>query len=102
MSPKAFLFPPAIVAPALLGLLSIYLAVTVTRWALLSLPFIYLGSVCASPNLNLADGCLVVVASVLGLVVLAVEKPAGLAILVSSLASWLFSSIEKIFRGRWI
>ena len=49
------------------------------------LPFIWLGSVCAQPNLNLANGCLAYLAMLVGVGVTALCRPLGIAILAESL-----------------
>ncbi|GHU10395.1 hypothetical protein FACS1894185_1760 [Betaproteobacteria bacterium] len=50
--PTAYLFRPAIVVPVLLSTGAVALAATINVWALVALPCIALGSVCAAPNLN--------------------------------------------------
>ncbi len=89
---------PSIVAPVLLGLAAVYFAVTKDLWMLAALPFIALGSVCSAPNLNLADGFLVVVSALIGLVLSCIFEPLGVAILAGSAAGWLGGAVEKRIR----
>ena len=67
-------------------------------WLLLGVPLIYLGWVSASPNLNLANGCLPQVvfgASILGMFVFGRDSlPIGLACWLS----WLLCSLELAWR----
>lgn len=51
-----YLIPRAVFVPAALGIFALSLVWLNSPLWLLSLPFIYLGSICAAPNLNLADG----------------------------------------------
>ena len=71
-----------------------------SSWALVSIPFIWLGALCAQPNLNLADGCLAYLA-VLASFVLGLFHPSiGLAIGIGTLSAYCLSVIEKTFRMR--
>src|SRR5579871_6418161 len=91
--------PRAIFVPALLcigaGLISI-----ASGWALLAIPFILLGSFCAAPNFNLADGLLAIVAVAVGMIVVHFQSDAGTAIVVGTASSWFLSGIEKQYRAR--
>jgi hypothetical protein len=69
-------------------------------WWLTALPFIYLGSICAQPNLNLADGCLAYVAMLVGFGTVLWFKPLGLAIAAGAMAGFYLSAIEKRVRMR--
>jgi hypothetical protein len=68
-------------------------------WALAALPFIILGSLCAAPNLNLANGILVLLCVVVGLVVAHFHRELGTWIFMGAGISWLLSSIEKRVRA---
>jgi hypothetical protein len=92
--------PPAIAAPILLACVAIALAISDTLWFLLALPFIYLGSVCAAPNLNLADGFPAIVAVFLGLIVTLFKLESGAAIAGGTTASLLLSALEKRLRAK--
>jgi hypothetical protein len=91
---------PAIVAPLLLAITSLFLGFTRTGWAFLSLPFIYLGSICAAPNMNLANGFLAMLAMLLGLAVCLFNPAIGLPIFLGTSASWLLSSLEMCIRAQ--
>ena len=86
----------AIVAPLLLAITSL----TRTGWAFLSLPFIYLGSICAAPNMNLANGFLARLAMLLGLAGTQTNPAIGLPIFFGTSASWLLSSLEMCIRAQ--
>jgi len=100
MNQVAYRVPRAIVVPVLLSASAIFMAAASSLWALAALPFIVLGSLCAAPNLNLADGFLVIVSVVFALVVGHFQPQAGGAIFAGAVASWFFSSIEKRLRAR--
>jgi hypothetical protein len=70
-----------------------------TPWALLAIPFVVLGSFHAAPNLNLADGFLVVIATIAGCVVAHFHREAGDAIVLGSLPAWVLSAAEKRLRA---
>jgi hypothetical protein len=81
MTQRVYIVRPAVVAPVVLAAIAIVVAVRESLWALAALPFIYLGSISAQPNLNLANGCLAYLAMVAGFLVLALFRPLGFAIL---------------------
>ena len=99
MRPVVYLVPRAIFAPACLTVVVLILGVVGSLWWLLALPFVILGSVCAAPNFNLADGFLALLAMVAGVVVFQVHETAGTAIVASTFVSWLLSSFEKQIRS---
>ncbi|MDR2637643.1 MAG: hypothetical protein LBB55_04830 [Zoogloeaceae bacterium] len=94
-----FRVPCAVFVPASLCAGALALAVGGSLWWLLALPFVVLGSFCAAPNLNLADGFLALVAVVVGIVVSCFHAEAGIIIIVGTSASWVLSSIEKLVRA---
>lgn len=88
------------VYPARVTLLSccavaIVAALLWSPWALLALPFIGLGHLCAAPNLNLADGFFVIVSILLGIGLLFISDGIGLTVILASSVSWFFSGFEK-------
>lgn len=89
---------PAVVAPASLSLAALVVAITVTWWWLAAIPFIWLGSICAQPNFNLADGCLTYLSVGAALIVLRFHPPLGHAILAGAIAGYLFAFAEKMIR----
>jgi hypothetical protein len=97
---KGYRVYPAIVVPLTLAVSAIAVAVAHTPWAYLALPFIYLGSVCAAPNFNLANGFLAFVAVLAGCCVMHFDAEAGAAIVIGAGASWMLSSIEKLIKAR--
>ena len=88
---------PAIFAPIVLTIAAIFLAAG-TLWSLAAIPFIFLGSICAAPNFNLANGCLAWVAILVGFGVMLLHRELGGAIFVGTATSWLLSGIEKRLR----
>lgn len=89
---------PAIVAPSFLTLGALFAAITVTWWWIAAIPFIWLGSICAQPNLNLADGCLTYLSVGAALIVMPFHPPLGLAIMAGAIAGYLFGFAEKLIR----
>jgi hypothetical protein len=75
------------------------LAIGGSLWWLLALPFIVLGSLCAAPNLNLADGFLALLAVAVGIVVSCFHAGAGISIILGTSTSWFLASIEKSVRA---
>lgn len=99
--PKPYRVFPSVVAPIVLSGFAAYFGFTRDYWILCSIPFIVLGSICAAPNLNLADGCLVLVASLVGVAVAALWfRPLGQAIVAGSFAGWIGGAVEKRIRMR--
>ena len=91
-----YIIRPAIFAPVFLTIFAIYLAIQVSGWFFLSLPFIWLNSLCAQPNINLADGCLAYLSILFGFVLIFFFKPIGLAILFGALLGFYFSAFETL------
>ena len=100
MTERAYIVRPAVFAPAVLSIAAVFWASQESWWFLATLPFIWLGSVCAQPNLNLADGCLTYLAVIAGLIVMAFFKPLGQAILAGVTSGYLLSALEKLLRLR--
>ena len=100
MTQAAYIIRPAVFAPAILSVVAIILAVQQSWWFLAGVPFIWLGSVCAQPNLNLANGCLAYAAMIVGFVVTAMFRPLGVAILAGSVSGFYVSAFEKWLRMR--
>lgn len=92
--------PQVIFAPSVLAIVFIALSTQLSWWFLIALPFVYLGSICAQPNLNLADGCLAYLAMILGFILLAFFKPVGIPILLGTVSSYYASAVEKWMRMR--
>ena len=99
MKPKHYVVPRAVFVPTGLALGAAGLAWMISPWCLLAMPFIYLGSVCAAPNLNLADGFLAMVTIALGFALTSVHKEAGEAVVLGTWVSWFFSAVEKRIRA---
>jgi hypothetical protein len=100
MASRVYIVPPALFAPVLLSLAAGYLAIHDSPWFLAALPFIWLGSICASPNLNLANGCLAYLAIIVGVILITVFRPLGIAILAGAATGLYASAIEKWMRMR--
>jgi hypothetical protein len=100
MTLRAYIVRPAIFAPAVLSVVAVVFALQYSWWFLAALPFIWLGSVCAQPNLNLANGCLAYLAMFVGFAVTALHRPLGIAILAGAISGFYVSAIEKRLRMR--
>jgi len=100
VTPRIYQVPPAVVAPAILTVVAVIFAVRESWWALAALPFIWLGSICAQPNLNLADGCLAYLAMFAGFAIAAFFQPLGFAILGGVVFGYFLSVAEKWIRMR--
>jgi hypothetical protein len=100
MTPRVFIVPPAIFAPAILVVIAIVAAVQESWWFLAAVPFVLLGSVCAQPNLNLANGCFAYLAMIVGFALTAFFRPVGLAILAGAMSGFYASALEKWIRMR--
>ena len=88
----------AVIAPGVLSLAALVAAFSVTAWWLVAIPFIWLGSMCAQPNLNLVDGCLTYLSASVALIVLGFHPASGIAILAGVVAGYIFGFIEKMMR----
>ena len=100
MAQRVYIVRRAVFAPAILSVIAIVAAFQGSWWFLVSLPFIWLGSVCAQPNLNLANGCLAYLAIIVGFAVTAFFRPLGFAILAGTMSGFYISAIEKRIRMR--
>src|SRR5688572_26570775 len=98
--PRAYIIRPAVFAPSVLSVAALVLAVQDSWWFLAALPFIWLGSVCAQPNLNLANGCLAYLAIIAGAVMTTWFRPLGIAIVSGVFSGFILSAIEKRIRMR--
>ena len=97
---RCYRVPQAIFTPSILAIVFIALSTQLSWWFLVALPFVYLGSICAQPNLNLADGCLVYLAILLGFILLVFFKPVGVPILLGAVSRYYASAVEKWMRMR--
>lgn len=67
----------------------------IASWVLLAIPFIWLGAICAAPNLNLVDGWLAWVALLFGVTLFHFHQPnAGIPIVLGTGISYIFSSFQ--------
>jgi hypothetical protein len=100
MKPRVYIIRPAVFAPAILSVIAVVAAVHVSWWFLAALPFIWLGSVCAQPNLNLANGCLAYLVMIVGFALCVFFRPLGFAIVAGAMSGFYVSAIEKRLRAR--
>jgi hypothetical protein len=98
MTSRAYIIRPAVFVPTILSVAAVVLAIHDSWWFLAALPFIWLGSICAQPNLNLANGCLAYVAIIAGFIMLALFRPLGIAIMAGAISGLYASAIEKWIR----
>ena len=99
VKPTSYRVPLAVIAPVVLVVATVFLAIAVSPWSLVAVPFILLGSLCAAPNMNLANGLLAIVAILLGIGVAYLHREVGSAIVLGTVASWFLSSLEKRWRA---
>ena len=100
MEQRVYIVRPAIFTPAILSAICVVAAFERSWWCLAALPFIWLGSICAQPNLNLANGCFAYVAMLAGAVVAAFLPALGFSIFVGTFSSYCVSAVEKRLRMR--
>src|SRR5688500_16177031 len=100
MKPRVYIVRHAVFAPSVLSAAAAVVAVQWSWWFLVAIPFVWLGSICAQPNLNLADGCLAYLAIIVGLGVLPLFKLVGVAILAGTISGFYLSAVEKWARLR--
>ncbi|MDB6132266.1 MAG: hypothetical protein JWM59_509 [Verrucomicrobiales bacterium] len=100
MAPQVYTIRPAVFAPVFLSLAAIGAAVLLSWWFLAALPFIWLGSVCAQPNLNLADGCLAYLAMIAGGLIAGWFRWPGIIVIAGTMSGYLLSVVEKRLRMR--
>jgi hypothetical protein len=99
-APIYYRLKPAIVAPILVCGSVIGLAFVDSPWWLLSIPFAIFASMCAQPNLNLADGCLAYFTIMIGFGITFFHRPSGVAICIGTLASFYLSAFEKYLTAK--
>jgi hypothetical protein len=100
MKPRVYIVRPAVFAPLILSAVAAGVAIQWSWWFLVALPFIWLGSICASPNLNGADGCFAYVAMFVGFAVLPFFRPLGEPVITGTALGFYVSAIEKWARMR--
>jgi hypothetical protein len=99
---KIYRIYPAKVAPISLALLATYLGFALSPWTFIAIPFIYIGSICATPSLNLVNGFFVLVSVALGFGVALIKKEIGIIIILGATSSWILSAIEKAITAKEI
>ena len=97
---RVYSVPPVVFAPTIISVVALVSGLATTRWALLSLPFIWLGAICSAPNMNCANGCLAYLAILSGLVVSVFCKPVGLSIFAGAAAGFYGGVLEQNLRMR--
>ncbi|SRR5258708_5359571 len=100
MEGQWYFVPRAVYAPTGLTLLAVAAGFFQSWSALAAIPFIWLGSICAAPNCNMADGCLAYLSVAAGSVLAAFNKPLGLAIIAGAISGYCLSVLEKMARMR--
>jgi|GEM_PF-5547417 len=97
---RPYIVSAAIVAPLTLSLLALSIAMFHAWWFLAAIPFIWLSSLCAQPNLNLADGCLAWLCILLAIALLPFLPALAVPILAGAISSHFLSALEKRIRMR--
>ena len=95
---QAYVIKPALVAPIMAFAVIVGFAFTWSPWALIAIPFAILGTICGQPNLNLADGCLPLIAIGVGLLIATFHREIGFVIAASSFGGMLAGAAEKTLR----
>ena len=91
---KVILVRRARFVPITLMIAAVVLAMVVSRWWLLSIPFVAIGAFFTAPNLNLINGMPSYVSMVAGFVLMRFHEPSGLAVLAGVLSSFYGSALE--------
>lgn len=94
-TPIYYRLKPALLAPLVVCGVGIALAFVDSPWWLLSIPCAVYASLCAQPNLNLADGCVAYFMFIVGFAIIYFHRPSGIAICFGTLASFCLSALEK-------
>lgn len=98
--PPTYESPGPLISAVLLAIGIAVMGLVLSRWFFLGLPFAYLGLACSSANFNLADGCLVQVATVVGGVVALFFPSIGGPIMIGVLGGWILGCAERAIRAR--
>lgn len=95
---RVYLVRRARFVPFGLQVAAVALAIVLSPWWLLSIPFVVIGSVCTAPNLNLINGLLSYLSMLAGFLLIRFHEPSGLAILAGIIPSFFGSALEmRIF-----
>lgn len=70
------------------------IAISHLAWWLLSIPFIWIGWICAAPNLDLANGMLAYLSMIFGFVLMQIHAPSSAAIAAGAATSFYLCSFE--------
>ncbi len=97
---RVYVVPRLVYTQAVLGFVVLVLIHFGFWWALAAAPFILLGSWCAAPNLNLANGCLAYLAMIAGLLIAPFHPPLGIAISAGTAAGLYGGALEQNLRMR--
>jgi hypothetical protein len=82
---------------------AVVLAVVVSPWWLLSIPFVAVGALFTAPNLNLINGMPSYLSMVAGFVLMRFHEPSGLAVLAGVMSSFYGSALEmRIFAKPYV
>ena len=97
---RVYLVPWAVYSPVMASGLVLAWAIFRSAWALVALPFVWLGSSGAAPNLNLANGCLAYTSMLVGFLISRVHEPLGWAIWAGAAMGYYTGVIEQRVRMR--
>ncbi len=99
MQQRWFFVPMPVYVPGVLSIAALSWAVWLSPWALLAIPFVWLGAWCSSHNMNLSAGFPVLAAAAVGLIV-SCWIPQGSLIGLAASTSWILSGFERVARAR--
>ena len=91
---KIILVRGARIVPVALLVAAISIGISHSAWWLLSIPFIWVGWICAAPNLNLANGMLAYLSMIGGFILMQFHEPSGAAIAAGAAASFYLCALE--------
>lgn len=95
MSQPLYTVRPAWFAPLGLTVAAAALVATTSPWYLVSIPVIWLSSLCARPNLNLVDGYWAYLAIAAGFVLVPVYGIVGYVVLFGAIGGLYGAAFEK-------
>jgi hypothetical protein len=91
---KVIILRRARFVPGGLVVAAVVLAIVVSPWWLLSIPFVIIGAVFTAPNLNLINGMPSYLAIAAGFLLMRFHEPSGVAALVGTISSFCGSALE--------
>lgn len=100
------IFNPLPIVLLVLEGIAAWLGVSLTPWAFLAMPAIFVGVWCSAPNFNLANGCLAWIVILAGAILSGFHPLSGAAIYLGAGCAWFIGSgtlalYIRLRRGRY-